>query len=232
MLARLSASYALSVTGPGRCTGRSASVVEARRDGGQVAGRFWVDRETGMLLRREVFDADGKRVRSSAFVDLDIRAAATPAPALAMATRSGAQRPSGLAVQRLRADGWLVPEALPEGFRLFETRRNGDVLHLAYTDGLSTLSLFAQDGELGTGPMEGFTPERVGGRPVWVRQEAPERVVWSGGNRVWTLVSDAPEDAVRAAVRALPRDEAQGEGLRSRLGRGLSRLGGMLNPFD
>lgn len=232
MLARLSASYALAVKGPGRCTGRSASVVEARRGDGQVAGRFWVDRRTGMLLRREVFDADGRRVRSSAFVDLDVRPGAPAAPLMAMTVRSGGERPSAAAVARLRDDGWLVPQALPSGFRLFETRRGGDVLHLAYTDGLSTLSLFAQDGALGSRPMAGFRAERVDGRPVWVRRAAPERVVWSGGGRVWTLVSDAPEDAVLAAVGALPRDPAPDDGLRSRLGRGLSRLGGMLNPFS
>ena len=231
MLVRLSASYVLAVAGPGRCTGRAASVVEARRGDGQVAGRFWVDRDTGMLLRREVFDAEGERVRSSAFVDLDVRPAAPAAPVMALTVRTGGARPSQAAVDRLRTDGWLVPEVLPEGFRLFETRRNGDVLHLAYTDGLSTLSLFAQDGELGSGPMAGFRADRVGGRPVWVRRAAPERVVWSGGDRVWTLVSDAPEDAVLAAVGALPRDPAPDEGLRSRLGRGLSRLGGLLNPF-
>ncbi|MCW2680365.1 MAG: putative sigma regulatory protein MucB/RseB [Frankiales bacterium] len=231
MLARLSVSYALAVKGPGRCTGRAASIVEARRDDGRVAGRFWVDRETGMLLRREVFDQDGERVRSSAFVDLDVRPAAAAAPVPAMAVRTGGERPSEAAVERLRADGWLVPQVLPDRFRLFQTRRNGDVLHLAYTDGLSTLSLFAQEGELGSEPMEGFGTEHVDGRPVWVRRAAPERVVWAGAGRVWTLVSDAPEDAVLAAVAALPRDAAPDDGLRSRLSRGLGRLGGMLNPF-
>lgn len=230
MLGRLSASYEVVVSGPGRCAGRAATIVEARRDG-RVAGRFWVDRASGMLLRREVYDVAGQRVRSSAFVDLEVRPAAPAAPVLAVTARTGGERPSEAALARLRSDGWLVPAALPEGFRLFQTRRTGDVLHLAYTDGLSTLSLFAQDGQLGSAPMDGFSPERVGGRPVWVRRAAPERVVWSGGDRVWTLVSDAPEDAVRAAVGALPRDPAPDDGLRSRLGRGLSRLGGMLNPF-
>lgn len=233
LLSRMAAEYSLEITGPGRCTGRAASIVDARRPDGQLAGRFWVDRASGVLLRREVFDTEGRRVRSSAFVDLDITAGARPsAPAFLVAARRGVERPAPEAVQRLRSRGWHVPEDLPQGFRLFETRRNGEVLHLAYTDGLSTLSLFAQGGELGSAPVDGFSAEQVEGRPVWVRRAAPERVVWSGGDRVWTLVSDAPEDAVRAAVAALPRDKAPDTGLSARLGRGLSRLGGMLNPFD
>ena len=233
MLTRLAATYDLRVAGPGRCTGREASVVEARDDDGRVAGRFWVDRDSGVLLRRDVYDDAGRRVRSSAFVDLAVsERAPAEAPLVALQTRTGTERPAAQAVQRLRRSGWHVPEELPHGFRLFETGLDGEVLHLAYTDGLSTLSLFAQRGELGSAPMEDFTAEQVDGRPVWVRHAAPERVVWSGGGSVWTLVSDAPDAAVRAAVAALPRDPAPGTGLPARLGRGLARLGGMLNPFD
>lgn len=227
MLVRLADSYSLSVAGPGRCAGREATVVEARRTGGSLAGRFWVDAASGVLLRREVFDADGSRVRSSAFLDLAVQgSSATVAVAPA-----GAQRPAPEAVHRLREDGWHVPTWLPDGFRLFETRLSDDVLHLAYTDGLSTLSLFAQPGRLGRTPPQGFTVGEIDDSRVWMRRAAPERVVWSGGGHVWTLVSDAPDSAVHAAVRALPRSEPVDDGLRARLARGLGRLGGMLNPF-
>ena len=227
MLDRLASGYTLAVAGPGRCTGRAASVVEARRVNGSVAGRFWVDRATGMLLRREVFDDDGKRVRSSAFVDLAVEGAAAAAPS---SLNAGApRRPK---IDGLRREGWHVPERLPDGFALFDTELRGQVLQLAYTDGLSTLSLFAQQGSLGSEPMTGFTRDEVDGTPVWVRGSSPERVVWAGGDHVWTLVSDAPDGAVRAAVAALPREPAADDGLGARLGRGLARLAGMLNPFD
>jgi sigma-E factor negative regulatory protein RseB len=233
MLTRLAATYDLRLAGPGRCAGREAAVVEARDSGGRVAGRFWVDRESGVLLRRDVFDGEGRRIRSSAFVDLAVSDRASGgAPLLALQTRTGVERPAPQAVERLRRGGWQVPDELPHGFRLFETRLSDGVLHLAYTDGLSTLSLFAQSGELGSAPMDGFSAEQVEGRPVWVRHAAPERVVWSGGGSVWTLVSDAPSAVVRAAVATLPRDPAPETGLTARLGRGLARLGGMLNPFD
>jgi hypothetical protein len=139
------------------------------------------------------------------------------------------------AVRELRADGWRVPEGLPGGFRLFDARLSAPeepehVLHLAYSDGLSTTSLFAQRGALGSAPPDGFRREDVGGRPVWVRSDLPERVVWSGRGRVWTLVSDAPRDVVRDAVATLPRDRAERDGLLSRLGRGLGRLASALDP--
>jgi len=232
MLDRLAASYDLAVSGPGQCTGRDASVIEARRADGGVAGRFWVDRDSGMLLRREVFDEQGERVRSAAFVDLAVQGEATAAPAVVPSRLSGSERPAAALLERLRDEGWHVPEALPDGFALFEARRDGEVLHLAYTDGLSVLSLFSQAGGLGEHAVDGFARESVDGTPVWVRRTAPERVVWQGGGQVWTLVSDGPEASVQAAVLALPHDAPVDEGLRARLSRGASRLAGMLNPFD
>lgn len=226
----LAAAYDLALAGPGRCAGRTTSIVEARR-AGALAGRFWVDDSSGLLLRREVYDSAGRAVRTSAFVDLQVhpsRSRSVPdpaAPASAVAE----------VAEDLRAQGWQVPDGLPGGFRLFDARvsspgSSGRVLHLAYSDGLSTTSLFAQTGRLGTAPPEGFEPAQVRGRPVWVRHEAPERVVWSGGGHVWTLVSDAPLRTVARAVAALPRDRAPDDGVRARLARGLSRLAGLLDP--
>ena len=226
----LAATYDLSVAGTARCTGRATSVVEARRDDGLVAGRFWLDRDTGLLLRREVYDDEGRRVRGSAFVDLDVGSDH------ARVVPRAEGEPLEAEVAELRAQGWHVPPSLPHGFGLFDIRvsspaRGQHVVHLAYSDGLSTTSLFAQPGRLGTSPPDGFVADEVDGRPVWVRHEAPERVVWSGGGRVWTLVSDASPAVVSDAVGALPRDRAPDDGVTARLRRGLARLGSLLNPF-
>ena len=231
LLVLLAATYDLEVTGPDRCTGRTARVVTAARGDGTVAGRFWLDRRTGLLLRREVFDATGERVRSSAFVAIDVR----PAAGAGQAGPPDAL-PQASTVRALREDGWLVPRTLPGGYRLFDTalrtpRPGRHVLQLGYSDGLSTVSLFAQRGRLGTAPVPGFAPETLGSRPVWVRHETTERVVWGGQGRVWTLVSDAPWSTVRDAVAAPPGDLAHRDGVRARLARGLGRLGGMVNPF-
>ncbi len=234
LLVLLAANYTLSVTGPGRCAGRAASTVTATRADGSVAGRFWIDQASGLLLRREVLDGQGGRLRDSAFVSVAVGRSGSSTPTAAPAL------PSSSTLTELRARGWQVPPTLAGGFRLFDTslttpRPGRDVLHLAYSDGLSSASLFTQRGRLGSDPVAGFEPETVAGRRVWVHQAAPERVVWAGQDRVWTLVSDAPEPAVRAAVAALPGRDApdvDDGGLLARFARGLTRLLGMLNPFD
>ncbi|RSN58182.1 sigma-E factor regulatory protein RseB domain-containing protein [Actinomadura sp. WAC 06369] len=52
-----------------RC-GRTARVVEARRADGTVAGRFWLDAETGLMLHRELVDASGRAVVSTGFTEI------------------------------------------------------------------------------------------------------------------------------------------------------------------
>lgn len=240
--------YELRIAGDGHCAGRAAQVVEARRPGrtgpAAVAGRFWVDRDSGLVLRREVFDTDGGRLRSSAFLDLVLEPSApAPRPGVAAASllRRGdgdAGRLSRSALRRMRADGWVVPEQLPEGFALFAARvqehDGAKVLHASYSDGLSTTSLFSQPGRLGSTPPEGFGADTMAGEPVWASEGAPRRVVWAGGGRVWTLVSDAPADSVARAVAVLPRAALPDvdRGWRARLARGAGRLAGALNPFS
>jgi sigma-E factor negative regulatory protein RseB len=191
-----------------------------------------VDSATALLLRRETFDDAGRLIRSSAFAMVSVGD-------LGVERAPAALTYDGLdpqAVADLRDDGWDVPESLAEGLDLYDARvRTHDgkpVLHLSYSDGLSTLSLFAQRGRLGATRLAGFTRQKVGEGAVWVRSSSPERVVWGGGGRVYTLLSDAPAKTVRAAVTVLPHEKAPRSGLLARLGRGLSRLASWINPFD
>lgn len=237
LLRLLDASYTLQVSGPGRVAGRATTVVEARRVGqdgpGAVAGRFWIDDSTGLMLRREVYDQAGNRLRSSAFVDVTVATAPERLPV-------GVLPPDGVTGRRLDpaelgAIGWRPPQVLPGGLELFDSRmtqyQDAQVLHLAYSDGLSTLSVFSQRGSVDEQPGADFRPGRMAGTRVWVQQGAPERLVWQGDGQVFTVVTDADPAVVPAAVAALPHDRPD-DGLLSRLGRGLRRIGHWLNPFD
>jgi hypothetical protein len=86
----------------------------------------------------------------------------------------------------------------------------------------------------GVVPAEPAGPPRPvdGGGTVWVTGGSPERMVWSGGGRTWTLLSDAPDSAVQAAVLALPHVPTRvGDSAPRKVWRGMSVVGGWLNPF-
>ena len=91
--------------------------------------------------------------------------------------------------------------------------------------------MFAQHGRLGSAGMSGFRKQVMDRASVWVKPSSPERLVWAGAGRVYTVLSDATPATMRAAVAALPHDRVRHPGLLARIGRGLARVGSWLNPF-
>jgi hypothetical protein len=226
--------YDLRVAGPGLCEGRPAELVEARRPGhdGSVAGRFWVDVATGLLLRREVLDEDGALMRRSDLIDIRIDAPDATLPTVLAAAAPQGDRLDAVALATLEAHGWPVVRALPARLQLYDARWLSDgVMQLAYSDGLSTLSLFVQRGEMP--PTTSGVVRRVGGGTVWESIGEPERVVWAAEGMTWTLVADLAPALVDDVLLALPHTAPQvsQDGMAPRVWRGMSRVGAWLNPF-
>jgi sigma-E factor negative regulatory protein RseB len=238
LLGLLADNYVVAVGGTRSVAGRSADVVSARRPGAATpAARFWLDRATGLVLRREVYDARGRITRASAFVEVTVGAAGTGAGR----THLPPARPDawsrsieGSALPAMRRRGWHCPDRLPGSLQLVDARRGGRgraaIVHLSYSDGLASVSLFEQRGRLDSERLEGFRPQQLGGRAVYVRDGVPQRVMWSADGTVFTLVADAPADTVRQIVRRLPAPPAEGGGW-GRLSRGLGRVASWFNPF-
>lgn len=239
--------YSLSTAAPARVAGRVADVVEAFRPGsgpGDVpVARFWLDRDTGLVLRREVYDRAGRRVRASAFIDLAFvdlalreaaRVDAVRAPAAG--ARAWPTVLDAAAVERMRTSGWNCPSELPGPLPLVDARRGGDsreIVHLSYADGIASISVFQQRGSLDRDRLRGYRHETVDGREQWVSAEVPRRVVWATGGTVYTVVADAPERTVDRTVEMLHAAAGEGAGgPADRLGRGLDRLGSWFNPFE
>jgi sigma-E factor negative regulatory protein RseB len=240
-VALLTRHYALTAAGSAEVAGRGAEVVEARRPlgtagAGSVAARFWLDRETGLLLRREVYDRTGRVIRASAYVDLTVRPA-TDTPR-ADGRDDGAWRDAldAAAVRRLRDHGWNCPASLPGPLPLVDARRggrSGDIVHFSYADGIASVSVFQQRGRLDAAALDGFRPSSRHGHDVWVRPGVPRRVVWSDGGTVFTVVADASPRTVDRAVAALHAAAPRGGGdTVHRLGRGLNRVASWFNPFE
>jgi sigma-E factor negative regulatory protein RseB len=212
--------------------------VVARRQDGKPAARFWLDPATGLVVRREVYGGDGQVVRASAFVDLRLRGARTTAVASrSLVAEVGERRLELSELAPLSSAGWTVPRVLPGQLVLYDARMQeaGDdtVVHLGYSDGLSTVSLFQQRGRLDKDAVHGWRHDKVDGADVWWDSSAvPTRAVWWADGRVWTVVADASTETVRAVVTQLPHDKIPHRGFWGRIAHGLAKLFSWLNPFD
>jgi sigma-E factor negative regulatory protein RseB len=231
----LAAHYSLSVVGTGEVAGRPVDVVAARRPGTAAGGpetaRFWLDQDTGLVLRREVYDGRGRVTRANAFVQVTVGSGAVAATG----SRAWASRIDTAALAAMRGKGWDCPTVLPGPLALVDARRRdgaaGGIMHLSYSDGIATVSVFEQRGRLDGDGLAGHHREVVGGHQVWVSGEVPQRVVWTSGHTVYTVVADAPERTVDQVVAALPHQPAADGDTLGRLGRGLDRVASWFNPF-
>ena len=232
LVALLAANYRVVLGGLGWVAGRPAQEVVLYRRGGPVAARFWLDTATKLPLRRETFDSHARLVTQDVFVSLKLGVlAATQLPATGI-TPSSTPLASAQLV-RLRAAGWPLPGRLPGNLTLVQADQTstpaGRVVDLAYSDGLSVISLFLQRGHLPPA-MNGWQRVAVRGQQVYIADPDQRSVAWSAHGFVYTMIADAPVQTVDEVVSALPHT-GRADGFLGRMDRGLHRLASWVNPF-
>jgi hypothetical protein len=235
MLDLLARNYSVVRAGQGEVSGRTTWVIEARRADGSVAGRFHIDRQTGLMLRRELLDQQGREINLTVF--FEIRPTAPKAQFVTAAAPRTIEAPwahelASSDLGALRYQGWPLHTDLPDRLSLYDARQSdgsGPVVHLSYSDGLSVVSVFVQPGMLDATSLAGWRKATRGGRTVYLRDTVQQRAMWTSQGYVFTVLADAPPEVVDSAVAALPHG---GIGFWTRLGRGLNRLTAWANPFD
>ncbi len=139
---------------------------------------------------------------------------------------------SASALARLRAAGWPLPGQLPGHLTLVQAQQTGGgagvVVDLAYSDGLSVVSVFLQRGHLPP-ELSGWSRMAVRGQQVFTADPDRRSVAWSARGFVFTVIADAPEATVEQVVTVLPHSDRPG--FLGRMRRGLSVLASWLNPF-
>ncbi len=233
LVSLLGADYDLSYEGLGSADSRPAQMVEAWRENGSLAARFWLDQATKLPLRREVFDSGARLIGEDVFIDLKLGAAAAAGTPTAPArdVTAGA-RLTAVDLTQMRARGWPVPAALPDGLSLFEAgeaaTRSGEVLDVGYSDGLSVVSVFMQRGDL-PARLTGWQKITLNGRDVYTGGPDQRSITWAGQGFVFTVMADAPLVTLDQAVNTLPYNPRPG--FWGRLSRGFGRLASWANPF-
>lgn len=235
---RLERNYEIRVAGtaPGP-SGRSVVLEFLRPDSTVVRERLHLHERSGLVVRRETFDRHGEPVRLATYTELEqggdvpdqrpgwVREEVTPVAApVSYRGRS-----------ILREVGWWMERELPGGFELvdsFAMGEDGSAVHLLYTDGLYSLSIYQQAGRLDEAAVvaRGTVRTRLGDAVVHRLPGAePATYLWSGGDRTFTAVTDAPPDLLAEASASLPIDPAPS--LLSRAGRAAVRAFAVLWPF-
>jgi sigma-E factor negative regulatory protein RseB len=238
LMALLGKHYVAVDRGGGTAVGRKATVVDLYRFDGSLAARYWLDKQTGVPLRRELFGISDDVISRDAFVQVKFGGLAISQVAGAGAIRAQSQaseQPAWVAAAPAQflasqaAKGWQVPGSLPGDLPLYAAASadtaSGEVVDLEYSDGLYVVSVFAQRGTLAA-KMPGWRQVSVGGQQAFVSGHS---VTWAVPGFVYTVIADAPPQTVTQVVEALPRDSSPG--VLDRLGRGFVRIARAFNPF-
>ena len=200
----------------------TAESAEGSLDG--VVARWWLDVRTGLLLGQETYDGRGNVVVASRLTDLQLGTVSDRTSTVASpAARTTATLTLSRAAQ-LRRDGWVCADRLA-GLSLLRLRtdQTGDptLVHLVYSDGLTTLSVVEQRGRLSGGPTGSTRSETLG---AWVTTGMPTTATWTSGDVVLTVVTDGSRETLAAAVAALPHEARQQPTTMERVRAGWSRI--------
>jgi negative regulator of sigma E activity len=188
-------------TRPGpEIAGRPTTTVVAARDGRSPAQRLFIDRETHLLLGREVRDAEGRVDRSLRFTSFAVEGGPVASNPAAAAGGSGA------ATLKQVPDGYRAPSSTDGGYELIAKAKGSDggVL-LSYSDGIFTISVSERTGDLDWDALaKGGTSTTVAGHAARTYSEpGGEVIVWQGDGVVFTCVSDAPTDVTATMIAGL-----------------------------
>ncbi|WP_309626376.1 MucB/RseB C-terminal domain-containing protein [Methylibium sp.] len=211
--------YDVRPVGEGRVAGHDANVLLLRpRDGYRFGYRLWAEKQSGLLLRAEVFDERDMVLEASAFSEVLI--GVKPQPELVI---QAMKRIEGYRIQRpslqevdLAREGWTFRQ-LPPGFRHVSSvkrtmaaeaadaltqrstavREGGSslpptVLQAIYSDGLTYVSVFieAYDAALHR-------------REILMAMGATQTLVQRHGDWWLTVIGDVPVATLRAFAGAL-----------------------------
>jgi hypothetical protein len=168
--------------------------------------------------------ANGTQASASPLMNTGENLTATPRP---WTDRLGQSQ-----LAALRTQGWPAPAAMPGGLSLYDASESvtstGRVVDLAYSDGLSVVSLFVQRGQL-PAVLPGWRQTDVSGHPLFLRNPAEPDLTWSAGGYVFTVVAAAPAPTLAGVVDSLPHQAKSG--FWRRMGRGVKRVLSWVNPF-
>jgi len=160
--------YLLEDVGDDRMTGFPARVIAITpRDRYRYGYRFWVDKDSAMLLKSDLTTVDGKPIEQVMFTRLSIGADISEddlQPSMSGDGYEWSRQMDGGKHARSpdSSPGWVV-RRLPDGFNLTHYQHRpmrkgrGDAQHMVFSDGLATVSVYIEDADKIRDPLSGLS---------------------------------------------------------------------------
>ena len=160
--------YALSVARGERIAGRYTKlVVVDPYDRFRYGYRLWMDRDTGLLLKSELIDVRGEIVEQLVYTSIDLPAEIPdellePEISGAGYTWYNSDQAELVAGSGVGAEANWYPGWLPDGFEPHDPARDSilssrdAVVHLAFSDGLASVSVFIERLDAASAALDGL----------------------------------------------------------------------------
>lgn len=197
--------YSASAQGSERVAGFEADVVQLQpRDSLRFGYRIWSEKRTGLVVKLQTLDAQGRVLEQVAFSELQLDAPVSMDKLNRMMGNTEGYKVETPALVKTTpgAEGWRLAQEVP-GFRAMSCYRRpsaagGEAVQWVFSDGLASVSFF----------IEAYDPRRhgqEGQQAIGATQALVRRV--QGGNAAWwlTLVGEVPPQTLQAFAQALER---------------------------
>jgi len=202
----LSMYYNLEDAGEGRMTGYMTRIIKITpRDELRYGYRFWIDRDTRMLLKFDLTGVDGEAIEQVMFTSLgvgEIIPAVALKPSLTGDGYTWYRQESSNHKPKTNTGnpGWTVGQ-LPAGFRMvnFQHKRmrqdSESAEHMVFSDGLATVSVYVEKLAQEQAPVTGLSS--MGAVNAWRAQVDGYQV---------TVIGEVPRATVQMIARSVRRN--------------------------
>lgn len=191
--------YSARRLGVDRVAGLEADVVQFEpRDRLRYGYRIWAEKETGLVLKMQTMDSDGRALEQAAFseVQLDARVSMNQLLASMRNTQGYRQEVQEAVPTSAAAEGWNLKQRVP-GFGLLSCVRRpaSRTVHWTFSDGLATVSLFVEPVDAQSGQLQEVTMS-IGATGLL-----------AGRIQDWwlTVVGEVPPQTLQAFAQSLER---------------------------
>lgn len=137
--------YTLKLLGSDRAAGRDTQLISVSpKDEYRYGYRLWLDNDTGLLLKSDLLDQQGRVLEQVMFTSLELIESEKTSEPLSSEQSDQSMRAHS---ENKSSPSRLMVGHLPKGFELIESQTgvgHSDVEHMVYSDGLASVSVFVE----------------------------------------------------------------------------------------